>query len=171
MNSKDQIDQAVLRPGRVDVHIQFPLCDFSAFKSLANNYLGVKEHKLFSQVEESLLGGGSSLTPAEIGEIMISNRNSPTRALKMVISALQLQTSSSDVRRLSKAGQRVSESRSARSSRDETGETGGVFCQESGAHSVKEFKKLYGLLRMGSRRKESIDLSSSEEKGRSHQET
>ncbi|KAJ6687461.1 hypothetical protein OIU74_016199 [Salix koriyanagi] len=96
---------------------------------------------------------------------MISNRNSPTRALKLVISALQLRTSSGDVRRLSKAGQRVSESRSARSSRDETGETGGVFCQESGAHSVKEFKKLYGLLRMGSRRKESIDLSSSEEKG------
>uniref|UniRef100_A0A6N2LXK7 AAA+ ATPase domain-containing protein n=1 Tax=Salix viminalis TaxID=40686 RepID=A0A6N2LXK7_SALVM len=144
MNSKDQIDQTVLRPGRVDVHIQFPLCDFSAFKSLANNYLGVKEHKLFSQVEESLLGGGSSLTPAEIGEIMISNRNSPTRALKLVISALQLRTSGGD---------------------------GGVFCQESGAHSVKEFKKLYGLLRMGSRRKESIDLSSSEEKGRSHQET
>ncbi|KAF9667285.1 hypothetical protein SADUNF_Sadunf15G0006700 [Salix dunnii] len=170
MNSKDQIDQAVLRPGRVDVHIQFPLCDFSAFKSLANNYLGVKEHKLFSQVEESLLGGGSSLTPAEIGEIMISNRNSPTRALKMVISALQFQTSSSDVRRLSKVGQRMSESRSARSSRDETGETGGVYCQESGAHTVKEFKKLYGLLRMGSRRKESIDLSSSEEKDRSHQE-
>ncbi|KAG5229504.1 ATP-dependent zinc metalloprotease [Salix suchowensis] len=121
MNSKDQIDQAVLRPGRVDVHIQFPLCDFSAFKSLANNYLGVKEHKL-------------SL-------------------------------------RLKKVYWVADQSRSARSSRDETGETGGVFCQESGAHSVKEFKKLYGLLRMGSRRKESIDLSSSEEKGRSHQET
>ncbi|KAJ6874544.1 hypothetical protein NC652_034288 [Populus alba x Populus x berolinensis] len=169
MNSKDQIDQSVLRPGRVDVHIQFPLCDFSAFKSLANNYLGVKEHKLFSLVEE-ILQGGSSLTPAEIGEIMISNRNSPSRALRLVISALQFQTSSGDARRASKAGQGMSESRSARSSRDETGETGGVFCQESGAHTVKELKKLYGLLRMGSRRKESVDLSSSPEKQGSHQE-
>ncbi|KAJ6410956.1 hypothetical protein OIU84_007665 [Salix udensis] len=153
MNSKDQIDQTVLRPGRVDVHIQFPLCDFSAFKSLANNYLGVKEHKLFSQVEESLLGGGSSLTPAEIGEIMISNRNSPTRALKLVISALQLRTSGGDVRRLSKAGQRVSESRSARSSRDETGETGGVFCQESGAHSVKEIQEIVWIIEDGKQKK------------------
>jgi chaperone BCS1 len=169
MNSKDQIDQSVLRPGRVDVHIQFPLCDFSAFKSLANNYLGVKEHKLFSLVEE-ILQGGSSLTPAEIGEIMISNRNSPSRALRLVISALQFQTSSGDARRASKVGQGMSESGSARSSRDETGETGGVFCQESGAHTVKELKKLYGLLRMGSRRKESVDLSSSTEKQGSHQE-
>uniref|UniRef100_A0A6M2EJ95 AAA+ ATPase domain-containing protein n=1 Tax=Populus davidiana TaxID=266767 RepID=A0A6M2EJ95_9ROSI len=169
MNSKDQIDQSVLRPGRVDVHIQFPLCDFSAFKSLANNYLGVKEHKLFSLVEE-ILQGGSSLTPAEIGEIMISNRNSPSRALRLVISALQFQTSSGDGRRASKAGQGMSESRPARSSRDETGEAGGVFCQESGAHTVKELKKLYGLLRMGSRRKESVDLSSSPGKQGSHQE-
>ncbi|KAI5568525.1 hypothetical protein BDE02_12G019400 [Populus trichocarpa] len=169
MNCKDQIDQAVLRPGRVDVHIQFPLCNFSAFKSLANNYLGVKEHKLFSQVEEILQYGGSSLSPAEIGEIMISNRNSPTRALKSVISALQSQTNSGDLRGPSKVGQRMTGSRSARSSRDETGETGGVFSQESSVHAVREFKTLYGLWRMGSRRKESMDLSSSAEKEESQQ--
>ncbi|KAG6752636.1 hypothetical protein POTOM_042658 [Populus tomentosa] len=169
MNCKDQIDQAVLRPGRVDVHIQFPLCNFSAFKSLANNYLGVKEHKLFSQVEEILQYGGSSLSPTEIGEIMISNRNSPTRALKSVISALQSQTNSGDLRGPSKVGQRMTGSRSARSSRDETGETGGVFSQESSVHAVREFKTLYGLWRMGSRRKESMDLSSSAEKEESQQ--
>ncbi|CAK7324244.1 unnamed protein product [Dovyalis caffra] len=171
MNCKDQIDQAVLRPGRVDVHIQFPLCDFPAFKSLASSYLGVKEHKLFSQVEEILQGGGSSLSPAEIGEIMMSNRNSPTRALKTVITALQIQTINGDARRVSKVASRISESRSVRSSRDETGETGGGFCQESGVQTVREFKKLYGLLRMGSRRKESVDLSSSADKEGSLQET
>jgi len=36
----------------VDVHIHFPLCDFLAFKTLASNYLGLKDHKLFSQVED-----------------------------------------------------------------------------------------------------------------------
>ncbi|CAH8310706.1 unnamed protein product, partial [Eruca vesicaria subsp. sativa] len=49
MTSKEHIDPAVIRPGRVDVHIHFPLCDFTAFKTLANNYLGLKEHKLFPQ--------------------------------------------------------------------------------------------------------------------------
>ncbi|KAM1067075.1 hypothetical protein FF1_022375 [Malus domestica] len=42
--------------GRIDVHIHFPLCDFSAFKSLASTYLGLKEHKLSPQVEEIFHG-------------------------------------------------------------------------------------------------------------------
>jgi hypothetical protein len=32
----------------VDVHIHFPLCDFLAFKTLVNSYLGLKDHKLLS---------------------------------------------------------------------------------------------------------------------------
>ncbi|KAB9197934.1 hypothetical protein FH972_027005 [Carpinus fangiana] len=90
MNGKDQVDQAVMRPGRVDVHIEFPACDFSAFKSLASSYLGVKDHKLFPQVEE-IFQTRASLSHAKIGEIMISNRGSPSWALKSVISALQNQ--------------------------------------------------------------------------------
>jgi hypothetical protein len=31
----------------VDVHIHFPLCDFLAFKTLVNSYLGIKDRKLF----------------------------------------------------------------------------------------------------------------------------
>lgn len=162
MNSKDQVvEEAIMRPGRIDVHINFPLCDFSAFKSLANNYLGVKEHKLFPQVEEIFQTGGTSLlSPAEIGEIMISNRNSPTRALRSVISALQNN---------SKNSQKLIEHRSVRS-RDESGEAeGGVLCRES-VHTVREFRKLYGLLRMGSRRKEeqSLDLGSVDKEGSRH---
>ncbi|KAK3228411.1 hypothetical protein Dsin_000292 [Dipteronia sinensis] len=80
-------DQSVMRPGRIDVHVHFPLCDFSTFKVLANNYLGVKEHKLFVQIEEGFQNG-PGLSPAQVGELMISNRSSPTRALKSVITTL-----------------------------------------------------------------------------------
>ncbi|CAN6705979.1 unnamed protein product [Malus baccata var. baccata] len=155
MNGKDQVDQLVLRPGRIDVHIHFPLCDFSAFKSLASTYLGLKEHKLFPQVEE-IFHGGASLSPAEIGEIMISNRSSPSRALKSVISALQTNVDSK--KGANKAAQVLTNSSSGRSV-DESGEPGGVFCRES-VHTVREFKKLYGLFRMGSRRKEESPLDS-----------
>lgn len=141
--TKDEVDQAVLRPGRVDVHIHFPLCDFSTFKILASSYLGLKEHKLFPQVEE-VFQTGARLSPAEVGEIMISNRNSPSRALKTVITAMQVQ---SNVQ-----GQRLSNSGSGRSS-EEVNDTNGVICRES-VHTVREFRKLYGLLRLGSRRKE-----------------
>ncbi|XP_028806685.1 AAA-ATPase At2g46620-like [Neltuma alba] len=142
MNVKDEIDPTVMRPGRIDVHIHFPLCDFSTFKILASSYLGVKEHKLFPQVEE-VFQTGARLSPAEIGEIMISNRSSPSRALKTVITALQ-----SDGRR----GRKLSESGSGRNSVD-LGEPDGLYCRES-VHTVREFRKLYGLLRFGSRRKE-----------------
>lgn len=152
MNCKEQVDQLVMRPGRVDVHIHFPLCDFSAFKSLANTYLGVKEHKLFPQVEEIFQSGGS-LSPAEIGEIMISNRTSPSRALKSVISALQTNV---DNKTTVKVAQALTTSGSGRSV-DESGEPGTVVCRES-IHTVREFRKLYGLLRMGSRRKEEPPL-------------
>ncbi|KAI3783845.1 hypothetical protein L1987_42933 [Smallanthus sonchifolius] len=91
VSNKDQVDPTVMRPGRIDVHVQFPLCDFPAFKTLANTHLGLKEHKLFPQVEE-VFQAGASLSPAEIGEIMIFNRGSPNRALKNVISALKSNT-------------------------------------------------------------------------------
>lgn len=142
MNCKDHIDPALLRPGRIDVHIHFPLCDFLAFKTLANSYLGVKDHKLFSQVEE-IFHSGSSLSPAEIGELMIANRNSPSRAIKSVITALQ---TDGDGRGVGKIGPRLGNS-GPRKSVEEAGETGGAFCNETG-HTVKEFRKLYGFLRL-----------------------
>ncbi|CAN4085657.1 unnamed protein product [Withania somnifera] len=145
INNKDQIDPTVLRPGRIDVHIHFPLCNFNSFKSLANSHLGLKDHKLFPQVEE-IFQTGAALSPAEIGEIMISNRSSPTRALKTVISALQINTES---RVATRHARRSSDNGSVRTVED-TGDSG-IFCRES----VREFKKLYGLLRIRSTRKDS----------------
>jgi hypothetical protein len=72
----------------VDVHIHFPLCDFLVFKTLANRHLGLKDHKIFSQVED-IFQTTVSLSSTEISELMIANRNSPSRAIKSVISALQ----------------------------------------------------------------------------------
>lgn len=192
VSNKEQVDSTILRPGRIDVHIHFPLCDFSSFKNLANSHLGIKEHKLFPQVEE-IFQAGASLSPAEIGEIMISNRGSPTRALKTVITALQTNTDnrSSKVgvahklthngsvtglggvprtRNLSHSGSidglvdlpsKLMHSGSTKSV-DESSYSG-MFCMEN-IHTGKELKKLYGLLRNRSRRKESVDLDGGEVK-------
>lgn len=153
---KEEVDEAVLRPGRVDVHIHFPLCDFSTFKILASSYLGLKEHKLFPQVEEVFSQTGPRLSPAEVGEIMISNRNSPTRALKTVITALQAQSNGGD------AAKRSNDNGSGRGT-EEGSESGAVICRES-IHTVREFRKLYGLFRLGSRRKEEPNYSGPIEK-------
>jgi hypothetical protein len=56
----------------VDVHIYFPLCDFLAFKTMVNSYLRLKDHKLFSQIED-IFQSGASLSLTEISELMIAN--------------------------------------------------------------------------------------------------
>ncbi|XP_052171421.1 AAA-ATPase At2g46620-like [Diospyros lotus] len=144
MNSKDHIDPAILRPGRIDVHIHFPFCNFNSFKSLANCYLGLKDHKLFPQVEE-VFQSGATLSPAEIGEIMIAHRGSPSRALKSVITALQ---TNAETRAAKNVGRRLSETASSRASADNPGESGRF--KDSGIPPVKELRKLYGLLRLKS---------------------
>ncbi|GMH22527.1 hypothetical protein Nepgr_024370 [Nepenthes gracilis] len=150
MTTKDNIDPVLLRPGRVDVHIYFPLCDFNNFKTLVNNYLGVKDHKLFPQVEEMFLTG-ATLSPAEIGELMMANRNSPSRALRSVITALQTNKES---RGSTKAGRRTVES-AAKGSPNESGDSVSVGCHDG----VKEFRRFYGLLRRkNGRNSDSFDL-------------
>ncbi|KAL3521688.1 hypothetical protein ACH5RR_019837 [Cinchona calisaya] len=153
MNGKDHVDPTVLRPGRIDVHLEFPLCDFNAFKSLANSHLGLKDHKLFPQVEE-MFQTGASLSPAEIGELMIANRSSPSRALKSVLSALQ---NNADTKLASRISRKFTESGSVRVV-EESGDSG-IFCKEN-VPTVKEFRKLYGFLRRSKR--ESIDLDEKE---------
>ncbi|KAJ9188187.1 hypothetical protein P3X46_003574 [Hevea brasiliensis] len=154
VNSKDHIDPAILRPGRIDVHIHFPLCDFSAFRTLANSYLGVKNHKLFPQVEE-IFQTGASLSPAEIGELMIANRNSPSRALKSVITALQTE---GDCRGSVDVGRRLLDGGS-RNSTEDSPDHSGIFSKEN-INVIKDIKKLYGLLKLRSSRKApSFDLT------------
>lgn len=137
MNDKDGIDPVVLRPGRIDVHIYFPLCDFNSFKCLAHSYLGVREHKLFPHVEEIIQSGGM-ISPAEVSELMVANRNSPSRALKTVITALQANLG---------GGGRVE-----RRLCDSAASSPAVsYAEESGIGGWKEgvpgLRKLYGMLK------------------------
>ncbi|KAK7285753.1 hypothetical protein RJT34_20534 [Clitoria ternatea] len=148
MNTKEHVDPNLLRPGRVDVHIRFPLCDFSAFKTLASSYLGVKDHKLFPQVQE-IFQSGASLSPAEIGELMIANRSSPSRAIKSVITALQ---TDGDGRGGGLIGRRTED--------DEMDEPDAVMCGGEGLHTVKDIRKLYGFFRLRVSRKSSSCNSS-----------
>ncbi|XP_024991470.1 protein HYPER-SENSITIVITY-RELATED 4-like [Cynara cardunculus var. scolymus] len=71
-NHKDRLDPALLRPGRMDVHLQMSYCAYGGFKILASTYLQVKEEEqlgLFRRIKELL--NKVQVTPAEIaGELM-----------------------------------------------------------------------------------------------------
>ena len=51
-NDKDKLDPALLRPGRMDVHVHMSYCTIDGFKFLATNYLKIEgDHQLYMQIE------------------------------------------------------------------------------------------------------------------------
>ncbi|KAH0930913.1 hypothetical protein HID58_016640 [Brassica napus] len=82
--------------------------------------------------------------------------NSPTRALKHLISALQIDGDRRGARR-----RLILESGSRRSTAEDGGDVSGPLCGGGGSSpAVKELRKLYGLLRIKSSRKsESLDVA------------
>lgn len=138
MNYKELIDPPVLRPGRVDVHIYFPLCDFNMFMTLADSYLGVKDHKLFPHVEEIFEMTGATMSPAEVAELMVMNRSSPSRAFKSVMTALQINRAAAS----GKLGRWVGES----SDQSESSSSGLLNWKDVSSPAIKEIRKFYGVL-------------------------
>ncbi|KAH7352951.1 hypothetical protein KP509_19G071600 [Ceratopteris richardii] len=86
-NFKERIDLALLRPGRMDMHILLSYCTFHAFKKLARNYLGIQEHPMYLELDEAMRKTSIQLTPAAIAEILISNQDSPDVAIREVLAA------------------------------------------------------------------------------------
>lgn len=87
-NHVEKLDAALLRPGRMDMHIHMSYCSFETFKALAKNYLSLEDHPLYDDVK-SLLEGGKLITPAQVTEHLFGNRDDPTAAINVLIEWLQ----------------------------------------------------------------------------------
>ncbi|WCJ19031.1 P-loop containing nucleoside triphosphate hydrolases superfamily protein [Euphorbia peplus] len=87
-NHRENVDPALVRCGRMDVHVSLGNCGMHAFKALVKNYLGVESHSLFDVVESCIRSGGA-LTPAQVGEILLRNRGNVDLAMKEVVSSMQ----------------------------------------------------------------------------------
>ncbi|OMO75610.1 hypothetical protein COLO4_25973 [Corchorus olitorius] len=88
-NHKDRLDPALLRPGRMDVHIHMSYCSPCGFNTLAANYLGITDHPLISKTRELL--DNILVTPAEVGEQLLKNED-PEAALQGLIDFLEEKT-------------------------------------------------------------------------------
>ncbi|GKU99208.1 hypothetical protein SLEP1_g12086 [Rubroshorea leprosula] len=74
-NHKDRLDPALLRPGRMDLHINLSYCTVDGFRILASNYLGIrnKEHPLFGEIDRLIQN--TEVTPAEVAEELMRNED------------------------------------------------------------------------------------------------
>ena len=71
-NHKDRLDPALLRPGRMDMHVYMSYCTIDGFKLLATNYLKIEgDHQLYMQIEGLLRN--VEVTPAEIAEELLKS--------------------------------------------------------------------------------------------------
>ncbi|GLT88106.1 hypothetical protein SLE2022_061450 [Rubroshorea leprosula] len=64
-NHKDKLDPALLRPGRMDFEAYMGYCAPAAFRQLADTYLQIEDHHLFTVIEDLLKH--VKVTPVEVG--------------------------------------------------------------------------------------------------------
>ncbi|GKB06996.1 AAA-ATPase-like protein [Tanacetum coccineum] len=81
-NRKDKLDSALLRPGRMDVHIHMSYCTPSGFRLLASNYHKLTQHNLFEEIEDLIRK--VEITPAEVAEQLLKD-DDPDIALRGLI--------------------------------------------------------------------------------------
>ncbi|XP_076950240.1 AAA-ATPase At3g50940-like [Bidens hawaiensis] len=84
-NHKERLDLALLRPGRMDVHIEMGYCTPSGFRVMPSTYLGITEHNSFERIDYLL--SKLEVTPAEIGE-QLMRESEPDTALDGLIQFL-----------------------------------------------------------------------------------
>ncbi|XP_003619123.3 AAA-ATPase At3g28510 [Medicago truncatula] len=66
-NFVDKLDHALIRRGRMDMHIEMSYCSYEAFKVLAKNYWDVESHDGLFPIIEKLIGE-TNITPADVAE-------------------------------------------------------------------------------------------------------
>ncbi|KAI9170494.1 hypothetical protein LWI28_028859 [Acer negundo] len=85
-NYKERLDPALLRPGRMDMHIHMSYLTQDGFRILASNYLNIKSHPMFPEIEQLIKE--TEVTPAEVAEELMKSEEDADAALKGVVDFL-----------------------------------------------------------------------------------
>ncbi|KAG7548610.1 AAA-type ATPase N-terminal domain [Arabidopsis suecica] len=91
-NHLEKLDPALIRRGRMDMHIELSYCTYEAFKILAKNYLdldGDDAHPLFSEIKALL--EETMISPADVAENLMARNQiiDVDKSLNLLISVLE----------------------------------------------------------------------------------
>ncbi|KAL6656634.1 hypothetical protein ACP70R_004414 [Stipagrostis hirtigluma subsp. patula] len=87
-NYKERLDPALLRSGRMDMHVYMGYCGWEAFRTLAKNSFLVDDHALFPEIQELL--SEVEVTPALVAEMLLRSEDADV-ALKGLVEVLREQ--------------------------------------------------------------------------------
>ncbi|KAE9601667.1 hypothetical protein Lal_00040736 [Lupinus albus] len=105
-NHIEKLDPALLRSGRMDMHIFMNYCSLPSLKILLKNYLGCDENNLDDSVLKELeeVVEAAMMTPADISEVLIKNRRKKEKAVIELLEILKVRA-----QRNQKIGEQVEE--------------------------------------------------------------
>lgn len=95
-NHIEKLDPALLRSGRMDMHIFMSHCSFPSLKILLKNYLGIEEGGVGDDIDGAVLKEleevveTGEMTPADISEVLIKNRRSKAKAMRELLETLKI---------------------------------------------------------------------------------
>ncbi|XP_062078630.1 AAA-ATPase At5g57480 [Humulus lupulus] len=93
-NHIEKLDPALLRSGRMDMHIFMSYCSFSSLKILLKNYLGyndeddVADDVVLREIEAVI--ARAEMTPADVSEVLIKNRRDRAKAVRELLEVLKV---------------------------------------------------------------------------------
>ncbi|KAG2249650.1 hypothetical protein Bca52824_089278 [Brassica carinata] len=91
-NHIEKLDSALMRSGRMDMHIHMGFCRFQALKILLKNYLRMEEEEdvdgaVLKEMEECV--EEAEITPADVSEVLIRNRSDAEKAVRELLCVLK----------------------------------------------------------------------------------
>lgn len=88
-NHVEKLDPALIRPGRMDMHIHMSYCSFDSFKDLARSYLSIDSHPAYDTIRFLMEQDGALITPAQVTEHMFGKQEDIDESMCSIIAQLR----------------------------------------------------------------------------------
>ncbi|KAK9705828.1 hypothetical protein RND81_07G085100 [Saponaria officinalis] len=90
-NHVEKLDPALLRSGRMDMHVHMSYCTCESVWILVRNYLGLDEGDLSIQLKAEFekVVDKARITPADVSEVLIRHRREKNKALAVLLEELK----------------------------------------------------------------------------------